>query len=385
MKKILAIMLILVMAFSMTAALAENPTIKLGYVENITGTSATTAILCKRGVDIAHELNPTVVIDGVTYDIEVVVVDSKSDAVEASNAASRAIEQEKVVALIGPSNSRTNLAMGDVVKEGEIPCIAPSATNALVTFDNPWYFRACFTNEFHATVMANFAYEQGWKKCAIFQDISSEASVDTATLFKNIFSGLVNDPNAVVFTQGYNSTDSDYNAQLVNLKQYEFDFIFSPNGSQTSGMVINQAVDMGIDTVWLGIDSWEVPIFIEVGGENLVNKVFFSSFFDTSVAQTPTTEVLLAKHEELYPGVECAAHTALCFDSYNVMVKAIENAQSTEPAAIRDALEAMQDFPGATGYIEFDENHNVENLAVVKTVSPELQFSYVSTVKPGQN
>ena len=41
-----------------------------------------------------------------------------------------------------------------------------------------------------------------------------------------------------------------------------------------------------------------------------------------------------------------------------MLFKAIDNADSTDPAAIRDALEALESFDGVTGDISFDELHN---------------------------
>ena len=61
------------------------------------------------------------------------VVDCKSDKVEAANCATRVIEKDKVVAIIGPSNSDTNLAITKIVRTSEIPAIVVSSTNPLIT------------------------------------------------------------------------------------------------------------------------------------------------------------------------------------------------------------------------------------------------------------
>ena len=63
------------------------------------------------------------------------VVDCKSDKVEAANCATRVIEKDKVVAIIGPSNSDTSLAITKLVSTSEIPAIVVSSTNPLITVD----------------------------------------------------------------------------------------------------------------------------------------------------------------------------------------------------------------------------------------------------------
>ena len=148
MKKLVTILLSLLIVLSFTACTNKQNNddgphvIKIGYVENLTGKSSNSGSLCKRGIDLAHELNNKINIKGVEYDVELVVVDAKSDKVESANCASRVIEQEKVVAVLGPSNSGTNMAMTEIVEEAKIPAICGTATNPLVTQGYKYNFTA---------------------------------------------------------------------------------------------------------------------------------------------------------------------------------------------------------------------------------------------------
>ena len=366
---------------STSTSASSGNVIKIGVVECLTGDNAAPGALCKIGVELANELNPTVEVDGVEYSVELVIADCKSDKVEAANCATRLIEREGCVAIMGPAGSGFNMAMGDIVKNAKIPAIVSNATSPLVTQDNPYYFRSCFTNDFHAKVMAQYAYDQGYRKIALVKEITQDAAVDCANQFKDIFTSLTGDPDSIVCEVGYNVTDQDYNAQLVTLSQNEFDAVFAPNTAVNLAMMVNQAKDMGLNTVWLAIDSCEVPEFITIGGEAVVDTVFFSSFFDTAVAQTPTTSYLLEEYGKRYDD-ECSSFVALQYDAYTMLLQAISNAKSTDGEAICAALEQIENFEGATGYLQFDEKHNIENLAVVKTVGDNSAFKYIATVTP---
>jgi len=46
------------------------------------------------------------------------------------------------------------------------------------------------------------------------------------------------------------------------------------------------------------------------------------------------------------------------YDAARVLADAINRANSTDPKAIRDALAATKDFPGASGKITIDANRN---------------------------
>ncbi len=387
MKKWIVMLLILALSLTTVACKKQEPegddtpkVIKIGYVENLTGKSSNSGSLCKRGIDLAHELNHTVNIGGVDYEIEIVNVDCKSDKVEAATCASRVIEQDKVVAILGPSNSGTNMAMTEIVEEAKIPAICGTATNPLVTQGYKYYFTACFTNNFHATVMAQFAYEAGYRKIAVVREIDTDAAVDCANRFIEIFKKLTGDPDCIVTEVGYNVADQDYNAQLVALKQEKFDAIFAPNTAANLALMMKQANDMGLETNWMGIDSCEVAAFLEIGGSSLIDRIYFSSFFDSGTAQTPATQKLFDEYAKRYDDV-IAAHTAMSYDAYNLLVEGIRKAQSLNGDDIVKAMESIQNFEGASGYLSFNENHNVENQAVIKTVGEDMKFKYVTTVQ----
>ena len=68
MKKLITVLLSLLIVLSFTACTKKNNNddgphvIKIGYVENLTGKSSNSGSLCKRGIDLAHELNNKVTI-----------------------------------------------------------------------------------------------------------------------------------------------------------------------------------------------------------------------------------------------------------------------------------------------------------------------------------
>ena len=65
--------------------------------------------------------------------MELVLVDTRSDRIEAANAVSRLIEKDKVAAIIGEVISSDTLAGVPIAERAGIPNISPTATNPLVT------------------------------------------------------------------------------------------------------------------------------------------------------------------------------------------------------------------------------------------------------------
>lgn len=360
------------------AAFGAEP-IKIGYIENLTGDLAAIGALCKNGLDLAVELNSTVL----GRPVKVITVDSKSDKTEAANAASRLIEKEGVVAILGPGGSGINLAIGEIVKAAKIPTLTNNATSPLVTKNNPYYYRCCFTNDFKADVMAAFALKQGWKKVGIVTELTNDSAVNMTASFKKIFAQITGDPNACPVEVSYSAGDADFSAQLGVLAQHKLDAIYNPGGSSYVPLMINQAKSLGLSYQWLGTDAWDVPEFITLGGAAVVDCTYVCTFFDAGGdALTPMTTMMVKEYAKKHGDEQVSAYSALAFDAYNLMLQAIENAGGTESDAICRALTDMKDFPGVTGYLTFDKNRNVENLAVIKTVGSNGKFKYVTTVYP---
>ncbi len=396
MKKFVSLFLILVLSLSMfmvgctpaedsssedaasedEAATEESDVIKIGVFEPMTGPNAAGGALEIEGLELANELYPEVL----GKKVELVVVDNKSDKVEAANAARRLVDKEKVPVIIGSWGSSFSMAAGPIVKEAQVPAIGTSCTNPLVTKSNPYYFRVCFVDTFQSVVMAQYAYEEvGAKKIAIIQEISNDYSVALSKLFANEFKKLTGDDDAIVSVNNYNTGDQDFTAQLTNVKDSEADAIFAPGNFTESALVMKQAKELGLDIPMLGADTWETPEVIEIAGEAAEGAVF-STFFDSEVPMTDTTTEFLNAYKEKYgEDKEPAAVTALAFDAYLLALDAIERADSTDSNAIRDALAETEKFPGAAGFVTLNEDGDAVKSAIIKEIK-DGKFTYKTTI-----
>jgi branched-chain amino acid transport system substrate-binding protein len=362
------------------SASSKPTTVKLGVFEPMTGANAAGGAMEVEGIKLANQLFPTVKVDGKDYKIELVVVDNKSDKVEAANAAQRLVDQDKVTAVLGSWGSSLSMAAGPIVKDKKVPAVALSATNPLVTKGNDYYFRVCFIDPFQGTVMANYAFKElKAKKAVIIREVSNDYSVGLARFFTDSFKKLTADEGAVLAQLNYNTNDQDFTAQLTTVKSMKPDVIFAPGNYTESALIIKQARELGITAPFLGGDTWETPEFIDVG-KQAVEGAVFSTFFATEIPITETSKTFLDAYRKQYQK-EPAAVTALGFDGYLVVRAAIEKANSLEGPKVREALVATKDFAGAAGLITFDENRDATKSAVIKVVKGG-KFTYLTTVQP---
>ncbi|HYD43032.1 MAG TPA: ABC transporter substrate-binding protein [Anaeromyxobacter sp.] len=359
---------------------SEPTTVKLGVFEPMTGANAAGGAMEVEGIKLAHAMFPTVKVGDKELKVELVLVDNKSDKVEAANAAQRLVDQEKVTAVLGSWGSSLSMAAGPIVKEKQIPAVAMSATNPLVTKGNDYYFRVCFIDPFQGTVMANYAAKElQAKKAVIVREVSNDYSVGLARFFADQFKKLTGDEAAILSELNYNTGDQDFTAQLTTLKAMKPDVIFAPGNYTESALLIKQARELGITAPFLGGDTWEATEFLDVG-KDAVEGAVLSTFFATEVPITETSKTFLDAYRKQY-SKEPAAVTALGFDGYLVVRAAIEKAGTLEGPKLRDALASTSAFPGAAGLITFDANRDATKSAVIKVVKGG-KFTYLTTVQP---
>ncbi|MDD4565363.1 MAG: ABC transporter substrate-binding protein [Eubacteriales bacterium] len=355
--------------------------IKIGVFEPFTGANASGGELERKGIDLAHELYPTVTIDGIEIPVVLNYADNKSDKIESANAAKNLVYDFGAHIVLGSWGSANAIASGPVFLDAKIPAIGTSCTNPFVTIGNEYYFRVCYIDSFQGKVMANYAFNEGFRKIAVIREASSNYSVTLANYFSEAMADLTGDESCIISVSNYNTGDSDFRAQLTAIKNSEAEAIFAPGNFTESALIMKQARELGITIPFLGGDTWETPDVIEIAGKAAEGAVY-SSFYDAAAPLTDRTEEFLDAYAAEYgAGTLPAGVTALGFDSYLLAIETIEKAGTVDGPTLRDMLAQTTNFKGATGYITLDENGDAIKPAVIKMIQ-NGQFDYKSFVEP---
>lgn len=365
--------------------LAEGNVIKIGVFEPTTGENGGGGFQEVLGIRYANQVYPTVELNGVTYNIELVEVDNKSDKAEAPTAAQSLISSG-VIAVIGSYGSGVSIAAGEIFADAKVPAVGASCTNPQVTQGNDFYFRVCFLDPFQGTVMANYAFQNGAKTAAVITQLGDDYSSGLGSFFTDAFKKLAGDA-AVVSQEQFQTDQTDFKAILTNIKGTNPDVIFAPSSIATAPLIIKQARELGITCPIMGGDTWENATIIENAGAD-AEGIVLSTFFDDADPATAEAEKFIAGFKEYLAANNqdtiIPAVSALGYDAYLVLIDTLKRAASagaTELTSVdvRDALKGTS-IEGVTGAITFDENGDaVKNMAFIKTVK-DGAFSFLKTV-----
>ncbi|NLP43996.1 MAG: ABC transporter substrate-binding protein [Peptococcaceae bacterium] len=358
------------------SASEDSDVIKIGGVFELTGEVAEFGKKGDNGVRLAiKEINEKGGVLG--KQIQYISADNKSEAGESTAAATKLIDQDKVIGIVGPMTTGNTLAVIPVVTDYGIPLVTPTATNATITVNpdgslNEWLFRACFIDPFQGEVAANFAMDAlGAKTAALVIDQKGDYAKGLAESFKKTFEDA---GNKVVASEQYVAgADRDFRAILTNIKAANPDVIFVPGYYGEAGLIVKQARELGITAAMIGGDGWGTGPIVEVAGPDAMNNTYYS---DHVAADDPNLAEFAAAYKAEY-NQDVDSFAVLGYDAARMLITAIEKAGSTDAEAIKNALESLTGFQGVSGEINIDPaTHNPQKSAsILKFVDGVKEFA----------
>jgi branched-chain amino acid transport system substrate-binding protein len=353
--------------------------IVLGHVGSLTGNEATFGDSTDKGLKLAvEEANAKGGVKGKRLELK--TYDNQGKPEEAAVAATRLVVNDHASVLLGEVASRRSLAMAPIADEHKVPMITPASTNPKVTKDGdkvrPYVFRVCFIDPFQGTVMAKFARETlKLTKVAVLRDVGNDYSVGLADYFLTKFKEL---GGTIVDDQSYKAGDQDFKAQLTAIKGKKPEGIYVPGYYTDVALIARQARELGLKQPLMGGDGWDSAKLFEIGGKAL-DGCYYSNHYSPD-DPSPRIQEFVARFKAKYGAVPDTM-AALGFDAGQIAIDAMGRAKDLTGPSIRDAVAATKDYPGVTGVITLDADHNAGKPAVVLAIQNGAA-KWVATVHP---
>ncbi|WP_028972572.1 ABC transporter substrate-binding protein [Spirochaeta cellobiosiphila] len=379
MRKLKAFLLsafLLASVFTFANGQGEGDTIKIGAIMPISGPISTYGITTRDGIQMAvDEYNAAGGVLG--HQIELIVEDNKLDAGETVTAFKKLVDQDEVVGLVGALASSMTLSIVDLAQESQIPMITPTSTNDTVTSAGDYIFRACYSDSFQGSVVAQFAAEDlKTMKAAILFDVANDYSVGLAKNFTAKFESL---GGTIVASESYATGDKDFNAQITKIKAQNPDVLFLPDYYSTVALITKQVESAGLDVPMLGADGWDT--ITDSAGDEIIGSYYSNHYSPES--DDADVRSFVDKYTEAY-GETPNALAALGYDAAQILIEAIKRAGSTDPEAIKKEI-AATNAKFVTGNISFTSiGDTIKSAVMVEIVKKDgaLTTSYAGTVNP---
>jgi len=352
--------------------------ILVGFYGSLTGDGASFGQSSREGAELAvDELNAAGGVLG--RKLRLLVEDDQSKPEEASNAVTKLVTQDKVVAVIGEVASRRTLAAAPISQKYQVPMITPASTNEKVTEVGDYVFRVCFIDPFQGEVLAKFAYNDlKARKVAILRDQAQDYSVGLTDSVQRNFTKL---GGQVIAPVSYSTGDADFKAALTRIRSEKPDVLFATGYYPEAAIITRQARELGMTMPILGGDGW-VGDALQNGRDALKNTYISNHYSGDN--PDPVVQNFVTSYKKRF-NKDPDAIAALGYDAIKVLADSLTRAKSTEGPKLRDAI-ASADVPGVTGRLKMNAQRNVDKPAVVQEVTyadGKVTFVYKTTINPG--
>ena len=272
------------------------------------------------------------------------------------------IEDENVIALLGPLFSSHAVKVGPVVT---VPVLL-GATGANVTETGDFLFLVASSNALQAKLMAQFAVnELGAKTAAMIWQNEDVYSIGFVEAFDANFQEL---GGSIVAKEMYEKGDTMFDMQLSAIKEASPDVLFLASFPPENPLIMKQAREMGIKSTFIGSDGWDDALMFEnMDALPHLENSYYCTNFD------PDVTAFISAYEAMFEN-PANGIAASGYDAMKILAIAIEAAQSTDPMAIRDAIAKITNYEGATSISHFDENrHPVKSVGVYQILDGKPQ------------
>ncbi len=356
----------------------ERSVIRIGVFEPLSGKYKKAGELEKMGIELAHKLYPTVL----GKDVELVYGDNQSDVYVGETVAHDLVEKG-VSVVLGSYGSVNSLVGAPIFNEAEIPAIAITNTNPLVTDNNPYYFRICFVESFQGIALAKYTVERlDLDQAAVLMPRNDDRAQAVSQEFRDKMSQLTGNPEAVALTVEFDSGTEDFTTQLTRIKDSGIKVCFVPAEVHDSIRILNTAKQMELECLFLGTDDWEDDGILYQAGVEGADRLAFSTLFDEAAGTLETDKFMKAFHEEYGEEAVPENATVLAYDAYLLAIKAIREAgTATRGVLIANQILMQHEFQGASGSISFNEIGDPTKSVSIKTVIKD-EFKTIYTVRP---
>lgn len=284
---------------------------------------------------------------------------------------------EKAAGVVGHLNSGVTIPASAVYHQCGIPMISGSATNPKLTeqgFNN--IFRVVGRDDQQGPAVAEYLKSLNVKKVAV---------VDDATAYGE---GLANAVADTLKAEGIKvdarekTTDkaTDFKAILTKIKGRAPDAVFYGGMDATGGPMLRQARELGIKAVFAFGDGACTDTMPKLGGEKNVEGMICSQ---AGLPVVAASKSFLDAYKAKY-NVDPIIYAPFTYDAANLLITAMEKADSTDPAKYLPTLQKIS-YDGATGHIEFDDKGDRKNaeITIFKMVNDKLDP--IAVVKGGKS
>ncbi|HIP43990.1 MAG TPA: ABC transporter substrate-binding protein [Sulfurospirillum arcachonense] len=285
--------------------------------------------------------------------IELIHYDTGANPKKAVTFTKRLINQDEVVAIIGPSTTGETMAIIKFVEKVGIPLMSMAGSVAIIDPVKKYVFKIAATDRMACKKVMQDMNKRNLTNLAL---ISGSGGFGKS-MRKQCKEVAPSFGVKIVADETYGKKDSDMTSQLLKIKNNkDVQVVLNPGFGQGPAIVTKNYVQLKIKHPLYQSHGVASKKFIEIAGSAaegvrvVAPPVVVADKLDDSVAIKKVALAYKNEYEKAFNS-QVSSFGGHAYDALHVIVDAIKRANSTEPSKIRDAIEKTQGFEGVDGIV----------------------------------
>jgi branched-chain amino acid transport system substrate-binding protein len=353
-------------------AKTDGGTIKIGALFAVTGPAANLGgPEAKTAEMLVEKINAAGGVQG--RKIELIIKDTGGNPEKAVSFAKQLIEEQKVLAIIGPSTSGETMQIKPICEERKTILISCAAAEVIANPVAKYVFKTAPKDNHAVTWIYNTMKEMGITKIGI---ISGNDGFGAAG--KKQLEDLAKTAGMeILVDEVYAKDATDLTDILTKVKAAKVQAIVNWSIVPAQSMVAKNMKQLGLDVPLFQSHGFANRKYLEAAGKAAEGTLFPAGrllVVDELAADNPQKTVL-ADYKKDYEAKykdDVSTFGGHAYDAITIIVEAIKKAGSADSEKVRDAIENLKGFVGTAGIFNFSpEDHtgldlNAFEMLVVK-------------------
>jgi branched-chain amino acid transport system substrate-binding protein len=338
---------------------ADANTIKIGAILAVTGPAANLGLPEARTLEmIVEEANKAGGIIG--KKIELVIKDSQGNAEKAISFAKQLVEEEGVLAIIGPTTSGESMKLKGYADENEQILISCAAAETIVNPVAKWVFKTPQMDSFAALMIFNEMKKMGISRIGAVVSNTGFGQGGKAQLEKLAPENGI----TLAITEVYDATAGDFTGVLTKVKAQNVQAVVNWSVEPAQSIVPKNMKQMGFDVPIFQSHGFGNIRYAEAAGKAAEGILFPCGRLlvaDVLPASHPQKK-LLSEYKKAYEArfkEDVSTFGGHAYDAFLILSEAVKKAGSTDKVKVRDAIEGLKGLVGTAGIFSFSpKDHN---------------------------
>jgi branched-chain amino acid transport system substrate-binding protein len=361
----------------------EKETYTVGALFSTTGAASNLGVPEENTVEMmVGQINAAGGVNG--HPLEVILYDDETSSDRCATLSNKLIEQDQVLAIIGPTTSGNSLAIIDIMTTAEIPLVSCAASIQIVTpvEERYWIFKTPQADKEAVSEIYTYMQDQGYSKIAIITATSGFGAGGRGILLSDAADyGLT-----VVDDQVFDEGDTSMQSQLTHIKGTDAEAVVCWSTDKEGAMVARDMQTLNMEIPLYCSHGIANKAFIDQAGD-AANGVIFPAgkllFVDDVPDTDPQKDTLVSyrdDYEALYGEGTINTFGGHAYDALSMVVMALEDMDeglslADARASVRDSLEQITNFAGTGGVFTMSPTDHLGmqpgSLAMIEIVDGE--------------